>query len=333
MAQLKDSLITGDLRVTGQIYGLVNIDASQVVSGTLPVTRGGTGATSFTANSLIMSGSGTTSALTTRAITNNTSNAATTTGTNIPTMSTIYYGQVTVNGSGQSRATNIHAPTGNAPGANAVVYATGTANTSTLSYKATANGALYATGTNSALTFGTLPVAQGGTGVATITSGELVLGNGTSAVTTKGIFSRSSAGDIGWDTAANRTKIPEVSAIAYWNGAYNSGGSSNLSKCSTGNIIGSNGGTMTGALTLSSGADLIFKASTTTANDPGDIVFQNSSGTEIGRIYKPSGSDHFLVRYSSSGTSYKVYTQKEITVGTGNPSGGSNLDIYIKYTT
>lgn len=51
MAQLKDSLITGDLRVTGKIYGLgtglTNIDASQITSGTLPVERGGTGQTSI----------------------------------------------------------------------------------------------------------------------------------------------------------------------------------------------------------------------------------------------------------------------------------------------
>ena len=45
--------------------------------GTLPVAQGGTGATSFTANSVIISGSSTTAALTTRAITNVTSGAVT----------------------------------------------------------------------------------------------------------------------------------------------------------------------------------------------------------------------------------------------------------------
>ena len=81
------------------------------ITGTLPVNHGGTGATSFTANSIIISGSTSTSALTTRAITNNTSNTAITASTNIPTMNTIYYGLVTVNGSSQSRATGIYAPT------------------------------------------------------------------------------------------------------------------------------------------------------------------------------------------------------------------------------
>lgn len=54
------------------------------------VAQGGTGATSFTANSVIMSGSSTTAALTTRAVTNNTSvTALTTASTNIPTVNTV----------------------------------------------------------------------------------------------------------------------------------------------------------------------------------------------------------------------------------------------------
>jgi len=56
------------------------------------VARGGTGATSFTANSVIMSGSTTTAALTTRAITDNSSNAdVTSSDTNLITGRTLYY--------------------------------------------------------------------------------------------------------------------------------------------------------------------------------------------------------------------------------------------------
>jgi len=68
-------------------------------SGTLSVAHGGTGATSFTANSLIISGSTTTSALTTRGITNNSSATAAATGTNIPTMNTLYYALPKINNS------------------------------------------------------------------------------------------------------------------------------------------------------------------------------------------------------------------------------------------
>lgn len=77
--------------------------------GTLPVAQGGTGATTFTSGALLI-GNGT-SAVSTRAITNNTSNTAAGTGTNIPTMNTLYYALVTVNGNSQSRATGIYAPT------------------------------------------------------------------------------------------------------------------------------------------------------------------------------------------------------------------------------
>lgn len=66
--------------------------ASDIASGTLGVARGGTGAASFTANSVIMSGSSTTAALTTRGVTNNTSNTALTNNNNIPTNNTVYYG-------------------------------------------------------------------------------------------------------------------------------------------------------------------------------------------------------------------------------------------------
>lgn len=61
------------------------------VTGTVTVGHGGTGATSFTANSVIMSGSSTTAALTTRSITNNTSASAITASTNIITANTLAY--------------------------------------------------------------------------------------------------------------------------------------------------------------------------------------------------------------------------------------------------
>lgn len=107
---LSASKITSDTFDAARIPTLSITDKT---SGTLTVARGGTGVTSFTANSLIMSGSSTTAALTTRAITNNTSNTAiTNSNTNIPTMNTIYYGLVGVNNASQSRATTIYAPTG-----------------------------------------------------------------------------------------------------------------------------------------------------------------------------------------------------------------------------
>lgn len=66
--------------------------ASDITSGTLGVARGGTGTASFTANSVVMSGTTTTGALTTRSVTNNTSSTAVPANTNIPTCNTVKYG-------------------------------------------------------------------------------------------------------------------------------------------------------------------------------------------------------------------------------------------------
>lgn len=131
------------------------------VTGTLPVTNGGTGVSSFTANQVVMSGTSTTAALTTRAVTNNTSNTAATANTNIPTMNTLFYTLAQINNANQTHATNVYAPT-TAGTVNQILVSAG--GMSAPIWKATANGAAYATADNGELTFGTLPIAQGGTG-------------------------------------------------------------------------------------------------------------------------------------------------------------------------
>lgn len=171
-------------------------------SGTLSVAQGGTGATSFTANSLIISGSTTTSALTTRAITNNGSATAVAAGINIPTMNTLYYALPKFNnsksytsnstfyapttggtsgyiltGNGTTSApvwvqtlSVAHGGTGLTTSTNVNAIITGNSTTATNAFTTirTGNGALYATSQDSAATFGTLPVAQGGTGQTSI---------------------------------------------------------------------------------------------------------------------------------------------------------------------
>ena len=118
--------------------GLGNTD------GALPVVNGGTGTTSFTANSVIMSGNSTTAALTTRAITNNTSAIAVTASTNLITANTLYYHK------GNSNITTV-----------------GTISSGT--WQGTEIAASYI-GNHSTdkLTSGTLPVGRGGTGQTSI---------------------------------------------------------------------------------------------------------------------------------------------------------------------
>lgn len=61
-------------------------------------------------------------------------------------------------------------------------------------------------------------------------------------------------------------------------------------------------------VTIGDGMNLRFRASSSVANDPGDIIFQNSSGTEVGRIWKDASSNRFLLRYSSSDGGRRIAT-------------------------
>jgi len=79
---------------------------------------------------------------------------------------------------------------------------------------------------------GTLPVSRGGTGANTFTSGALLIGNGTNAVTTRAIKNMTSVGNLGWTAAATDIYIPTINTLAYWNGAYQSSNNkSNLTYC------------------------------------------------------------------------------------------------------
>lgn len=92
--------------------------------------------------------------------------------------------------------------------ANAVAYFSDAAGT--FAAKAVANGALYATSTASALTFGTLPTKQGGTGCTTLSSGTILIGNGTKAITTRNITNNTTATSV---TAS--TNIPNMNTLYY----------------------------------------------------------------------------------------------------------------------
>lgn len=84
-----------------------------------------------------------------------------------------------------------------------------------------------------------------------LASGKYLINGSDWAIALSDKYTRPSAGDLNWSsTTEGDAKVIAKSALAFWNGAY-SGNSSNLSKCSTGNIIGSNGGTMTGQLLTS----------------------------------------------------------------------------------
>lgn len=76
---------------------------------------------------------------------------------------------------------------------------------------------------------GTLPVANGGTGATTLTSGAALIGNGTGAVATRSITNMTSKSYISYNT-----NLMTTNTLAYWNGAYSSAGASNLTYCNQG---------------------------------------------------------------------------------------------------
>ena len=148
-----------------------NHSTDKLNSGTLGVARGGTGASSFTADCAIISGSTTTSPLTTRGINNKTAAAAATTtnGNYLITNNTLYYALPKIN--------------------NAKTY---TSNSSF--YAPTAGGTsgyvLVGAGTTSAPTWSqTVAIANGGTGATTVDAARtnLQIKYGTTAPNSAGL--------------------------------------------------------------------------------------------------------------------------------------------------
>jgi hypothetical protein len=103
------------------------------------------------------------------------------------------------------------------------------------------------------------------------------------------------------------------------------------------NYLENTGGTMTGDLIIAQGKNLIFRASTSASNDPGDIVFANSSGTELGRIFMSTDGQRLLGRIGSSGSGHDIvlyrsangFTGGRIYVQSTAPTDARNGDIWI----
>ena len=116
-----------------------------------------------------------------------------------------------------------------------------------------------------------------------------------SAVALSDKYTRSNAGGLDWvDTTEGDAKVIAKSALAFWNGSYN-GTTSNLSKCSTGNIIGSNGGTMTGQLLTSFKTSVAMgsygSAQTTVPNFIDEVRMSSgcAGSVSIGTAYTANG--------------------------------------------
>lgn len=91
-------------------------------------------------------------------------------------------------------------------------------------------------GSSSAQTIGvngTLGVGNGGTGATSFTANSLIMSGNTTtaALTTRGIRNNTTKSSLGWTSTSADIVIPTVNTIAYWNGAYDTNNSSNLTYC------------------------------------------------------------------------------------------------------
>lgn len=91
-----------------------------------------------------------------------------------------------------------------------------------------ANKPLIGQGDNVAPKYDTLSVAGGGTGRATLSSGFALIGNGTEKVALRQIRNNTSATYI-----TPNTYLITANTLAYWNGAYNSSGTSRITRVGT----------------------------------------------------------------------------------------------------
>jgi hypothetical protein len=144
--------------VSAGTYRSVTVNTyGHITAGTNPTTLSGYGITDAKiANGVITLGSNTITPLTA---------SSTLDATKLSGTASIS----TTGNAGSANSANITTTT------NAVAYYTNT--TGSFGSKASANGALYATSANGALTFGTLPIAQGGTGETTALAAITHLGS------------------------------------------------------------------------------------------------------------------------------------------------------------
>ena len=178
---------------------------------------------------------------------------------------------------------------------------------------------------------GTVTIKQNGTSLGSFTlnqsdNAEFNLTDTAAGKTFKTLTSKDSSG---WTNNTTDDKIiPTMSFMAYWNGAHNSSGHSNLTYCnqgafgsivtkstsdympagdtSHGTHVTTGAQTWNGIKTFSSGiklsgSDLMLTTSSSTSNNSGDIAFYYGNGKEKARIWT---DDEYT---NASGPNYRVY--------------------------
>lgn len=121
--------------------------------------------------------------------------------------------------------------------------------------------------------------------------GEELIPIETSSLNISDRIIRSSLGDIGWGTAANQKKVLTMSAIAYWNGAYQNT-ASNLQYCDRGRF---------GTMAVKNSADYLTKSEVA-------ATYVKTSSLNSGIVFTPG-------KFPEAGSGFSVTHSGEIGVG------------------
>jgi hypothetical protein len=179
---------------------------------------------------------------------------------------------------------------------------------------------------------GTLAVSNGGTGRATLTSGYALVGNGTGAVSLRGIRNNVSVGGLGWTSATADTVLVTANTIAYWDGSYN-GTTSNLSKLGTITTGTWNGSTIgvayggTGRATLTSGSVLVGNGTSAvslrsiTNNTSAKAVSASTNLITANTLYYHTGNSNITTVGTITSGTWHGSTIGVAYGGTGNTTG------------
>lgn len=195
----------------GAVYAT---STSALTTGTLPVTAGGTGQTSFT-NGQLLIGNTTGNTLTKATLTAGAGISVTNGAGSITVTNTAPDQTVTLTAGSNMTITGTYpnftlSSSDQFVGTVTSVSGTGSVNGITLSGTVTSSGSLTLGGTLTGVSLatqvtGTLPVANGGTGATTLTSGYLVKGNGISAVSASLVYDNGT--NIGINTTSPAQKL------------------------------------------------------------------------------------------------------------------------------
>lgn len=177
---------------------------------------------------------------------------------------------------------------------------------------------------------GTLGVAHGGTGATTFTSGQVLIGNGQNAVTTRAITNNTSANYI-----SGSTNLITANTLKFWNGAYDTSHSSNLEYVKLGKLgdvvthdfdefITTDGGIIDGSLQvtdLTAGSLIVTGAARFTNGLFGNLTGNADTADKVNNnlvIKLASGTTEGTNMFTFNGSTAKTVDITKSAIGLGN---------------